>query len=83
MYRAGRTGNKLAESYGYDPDCDNSGHFNRHVRSALKDVYAMRRLLYTLRMPGSSAKATGRVEHTVHVMCPHEQVDGNMRETME
>ena len=74
MWKAGRAGNSKAVQYGYNPEAP-SGHFQRHLNGAMKDLTAKRNWLYTLRMQGSSRSATGRVVHDLMVFVPHERLD--------
>ena len=78
MWKAGRAGNSKAVKYGYNPDAP-SGHFQRHLDGVMTDLIARRNWLYTLRMPGSSRSATGRVVHDVMAFVPHERLDAWIR----
>ena len=78
MFRAGRAGNAQAVRYGLNPDAP-SGHFQRHLNSVMQDLNNLRQFLYTLRVPGSSRKASGRVVHDLSVMIPYEQIDADLQ----
>ena len=79
MHHSARGGNPLAAPYAFDPASLWSGHFSRHLKTAMKDLEERKRLLYKSRMPGSHPRSIGRVVHDLFCFVPHERADEAMR----